>query len=88
MQAIFYHGGWIKSTSCYSFMQITSLDDSPSEDVLRSSLHNSPAPVQQKFLKDLAFNVVDTYIMNEANLNDLKEKLQKERSIDVRLSIY
>ena len=66
-------------------MQITSLDDSPSEDVLPSSLQNSPAPVQQKFLKDLAFNVVDAYIVNEANINDLKEKLQKERSIDIRL---
>ena len=68
------------------FMQITSLDDSPSEDVLPSSLHDSPAPVQQKFLKDLAFNVLDTFSVKEANINDLKEKLQKERSIDFRVA--
>ena len=59
------------------FMEITSLDDSSSDNVLPSSLHNSPAPVQQKFLKDLASNVVDTYIVNEVNINNLKKSCRK-----------
>ena len=67
------------------FMQITPIDDIAPEDVLPSSLVDSPAPVQQKFLKDLALRVVDTYIVNESNINALKEKLQKERSVDVHI---
>ena len=67
------------------FMQITSLDDNPSEEVLPASLVDSTAPVQQKFLKDLACKIVDTYIINKENINALKEKLKKERSIDTGL---
>ena len=67
------------------FMQITSLDDTPSEVILPPSLVDSTAPVQQKFLKDLACKIVDTYIINEENINALKEKLKKERSIDTGL---
>ena len=59
------------------FMQITSLDDTPSEEVLRPSLVDSTVPVQQKFLKDLSCKIVDTYINNEENINALKEELKK-----------
>ena len=63
-------------------MKISSLDDTPPQDILPPSLVHATAKAQQKFLKDLAFKVVDTYIVNETNINSLMEKLQKERRVD------
>ena len=65
------------------FMQITSLDDTPPEDVLPLSLVDATAETQKKFLKDLAFQIVDTYVVNETNINALMEELQKKRRADV-----
>jgi hypothetical protein len=63
-------------------LKITSLDDTPPEDILPPSLVHATVQAQQKFLKDLACKVVDTYIVNETNINSLMEKLQKERRVD------
>ena len=58
-------------------MQITSLDDTPSEEVLPQSLVDSTAPVQKKFLKDLQCKIVDTYIINEENINAPQGKAEE-----------
>ena len=65
------------------FTQITSLDDTPPEDVLPLSLVDATAETHKKFLKDLAFQIVDTYVVNETNINALMEELQKKRRADV-----
>ena len=64
------------------FMQITLLYETPSEEVLPPSLRNSISQVEQKFLKDLSRKIVDTYIVNESNINALKG------SIDIGLLTF
>ena len=66
-------------TATLDFMQITSLDDTPPENVLPLSFVDATAET----LKDLAFQIVDTYVVNETNINALMEELQKKRRADV-----
>lgn len=62
------------------FMQIISLEDTPPEDVLPLSLTDATSETQKQFLKDLAFQIVDTYVVNETNINALIEKLHKHKA--------
>lgn len=64
------------------FMQMTSLHDTPPEEVLPSSLAFTTAETQKDFLKNLAYKIVDNYIVNETNINVLMENLQKEQRAD------
>ena len=60
------------------FMGMTSIEDTPSEDILPPSLVGATGEVQRKFLYDLVFQVVDIYVVNEKNIDVHIEELEKE----------
>ena len=67
-------------------MGMTSTEDTPSEDILPSSLVEAASEEQKKFLSDFVFQLVDVYVVNENNIEAHIEELQKEsRANDGRL---
>jgi hypothetical protein len=66
-------------------MNMVSVDSTPSEDILPASLEKADGEVQKKFLKKLVYHVVDTYIVNEQNINAHIEALENETRIDIGL---
>ncbi len=60
------------------FMGMTSIENTPSEDILPSSLVGATGEVQRKFLYDLVFQVVYIYVVNEKNIDIHIEELEKE----------
>ena len=65
------------------YMEICRLDDTPDEEVLPSSLTDASDETQAAFLKKIANDVVDNYIINEDNIAILMEDLEKHRYNDV-----
>ena len=59
-------------------MGMTSTEDTPSEDILPSSLVEAAGEEQKKFLSDFVFQLVDVYAVNENNIEAHIEELQKE----------
>jgi hypothetical protein len=59
-------------------MGMTCIEDTPPENILPPSLVKATVEVQRKFLRDLVFRVVDTYIVNEKNIDAHIEELEQE----------
>jgi hypothetical protein len=64
-------------------MNMFSVDSIPSENILPASLEKADGEVQKKFLKELVYQVVDTYVVNEQNINAHIEALESESRIDI-----
>jgi hypothetical protein len=64
-------------------MNMISMDSIPSENILPASLEEADGEVQKKFLKELVYQVVDTYVVNEQNINAHIEALESESRMDV-----
>ena len=64
-------------------MNLTTINDKPSEDILPSTLIDDTSEVQKQFLKSLVCNIVDKYIVNEDSINDCIEEIENHSRYSV-----
>ena len=57
-------------------MNLTTMNDIPSEDILPPTLIDDTSEVQKQFLKNLVCNIVDKYIVNEDSINDCIKEIE------------
>ena len=57
-------------------MNLTAMNDKPSEDILPSTLIDDASEVQKQFLKSLVCNIVDKYIVNQDSIHDCIKEIE------------
>ena len=66
-------------------LQISSLDGMPAESILPSSLTDKDtlAQTRREFMKQLSLKVVDTFVLNQENMERIMKEKEKEKELDV-----